>query len=52
MVDRFYEDGNHHVNMAILIHNYVFAVLIVLLLLAIMCFLHTVEVDRSIPRNV
>ena len=35
----------------VLIHNYVLAVLIVLLQYAIMSFQHKVEVERSIPHK-
>ena len=36
---------------AILIHNYVLTVLVILLDYAIMSFMHTVEVERSIPHK-
>ena len=32
MVDKFYRDGDHHVERAILCHNYVIAIPVVLLL--------------------
>jgi hypothetical protein len=36
---------------AILIHNYMPTILVVLLHYAIMSFMHTVEVERSIPQK-
>ena len=45
MVNRFYGDGDHQKKWAILIHNHVLAVLIVLLQYEIKSFMHTVEVE-------
>jgi len=51
MVNMFYGDGDHHKTWAILIHNYVLTVLVVLLRYVIMSFMHTVEVEGTIPHK-